>query len=57
MSRLDGASILLDPYPSEAVSVRPISRRVNNAAQYDPRCVEPADSVGRNASLALAELR
>jgi len=35
----------LDPYPSGAISARPVSRWVNNAAHDDPRCIKPADSV------------
>ncbi len=43
---LDGEDLPLDPCPSEAISVRPVSRLVNNAAHDDPRCIEPADGAG-----------
>ena len=37
---LAGEDIALDPFPSEAITVRPVSRWVNNAAHEGPRCVE-----------------
>ncbi len=49
---LDGEDLPLDPYPSKAISVRPVSRWVNNAAHDDARCIELADSAGEIASLA-----
>ena len=49
---LDREDLPLDPYPSETISVRPVSRWVNNAAHDDPRCIEPTDSAGGIASLA-----
>ena len=42
---LEGEDLPPDPYPADAISVRPVSRWVNNAAHDDPRCIEPADAV------------
>ena len=41
---LEGEDLPLNPYPADAISVRPVSRWVNNAAHDDPRCIEPADA-------------
>jgi len=37
-----GSDDLLRPWPDDDLSVRPVSRRVNNARNDDPRCIEPA---------------
>ena len=46
---LAGEDVALDPCPSEAISVGPVSRWVNNAAHDDPRCIEAADGGGEVA--------
>ena len=52
---LDGENLPLDPCPSDAISVRPVSRWVNNAAHEGTRCIEPADGDGEIAGLAEVE--
>lgn len=48
---LAGEDLPLDPCASDAISVRPVSRWVNNAAHEGPRCIESAEGVGGFASL------
>ena len=43
---LEGEDLPLDPCPPDDISVRPVSRWVNNAAHDGPRCIEPAESIG-----------
>ena len=38
---LAGEDVPLNPYPPESMTVRPVSTRVNNAANDDSRCIEP----------------
>ncbi len=38
---LAGEDVALDPCSAEAITVRPVSRWVNNAAHEGPRCIEP----------------
>ena len=38
---LAGGNVPLDPCPAEAMTVRPVSTRVNSASNDDPGCVEP----------------
>ena len=38
---LGGETLPLDPYPSERMTVHPVSTLVNNPANDDPRCVAP----------------
>ena len=38
---LAGESVVLDPHPGEAMTLHPVSLRVNKPSNDDPRCVEP----------------
>ena len=38
---LAGESVPLEPYPAEAMRLRPVSTWVNRPSNDDPRCVEP----------------
>ena len=38
---LSGEDVVLDPYPPESMSLRPVSPFVNRPANDDPRCIEP----------------
>ena len=38
---LSGETVPLGPYPSDAITIQPLSTLVNNPANDDSRCVEP----------------
>jgi putative SOS response-associated peptidase YedK len=41
---IDALESMLTPYPSAEMSLRPVSRRVNNARNDDPECIRPPET-------------